>query len=336
MPQETIALVGSETLIGREIRELVRERRLPATLRLIGADQDTATLTEEAGEAVVIQPFEKEALATVRLVFLAGSRSSSRQALEFLKRHPGPEIVDLTYAAEEEPAARLRAPLLEAEPPTLPPGTVHVVAHPAAVAVALLLSRLAAAGGIVRSVVHVFEPASERGRRGVDELEQQTVSLLSFRELPRKVYDAQVGFTMLARYGSEAPESLESVELRMERHLVSLLAGKIPVPSLRVVQAPVFHGYTISAWVELDRRPDPDEIARQLASDVVDVRHGDLEPPTNVGVAGQSGIAVGAIAADRNHPRACWLWAAADNLRLLADNALSVAAALLGAREEKR
>jgi hypothetical protein len=54
-----------------------------------------------------------------------------------------------------------------------------------------------------------------------------------------------------------------------------------------------------------------------------------------VGVAGQSGIAVGAIAADRNHPRACWLWAAADNLRLVADNALSVAAALLGARKEK-
>ncbi|MCL6507346.1 MAG: hypothetical protein K6T59_09985, partial [Bryobacteraceae bacterium] len=244
-------------------------------------------------------------------------------------------IVDLTYEAEEEPAARLRAPLLEAEAPVLPPGAVHVVAHPAAVAVALLLSRLAAGSGIVRSVVHVFEPASERGQRGVDELEKQTVSLLSFRELPRKVYDAQVGFTLLARYGSQAPESLESVELRMERHLVSLLAGKIPVPSLRLVQAPVFHGYTISAWVELDSRPDPDRIAKALASDLIDVRHGDLEPPTNVGVAGQSGIAVGAIAVDRNHPRACWLWAAADNLRLVADNALGVAAALLGARKEK-
>jgi aspartate-semialdehyde dehydrogenase len=335
MPEETIALVGSETLIGREIRELVRERKLPVSLRLIGAEQDTATLSQEAGEAVVIQPFEQEALGKVRLVFLAGSRASSRQALEYLKRHPGPDIVDLTYEAEEEPAARLRAPLLEAEAPVLPPGAVHVVAHPAAVAVALLLSRLAAGSGIVRSVVHVFEPASERGQRGVDELEKQTVSLLSFRELPRKVYDAQVGFTLLARYGSQAPESLESVELRMERHLVSLLAGKIPVPSLRLVQAPVFHGYTISAWVELDSRPDPDRIAKALASDLIDVRHGDLEPPTNVGVAGQSGIAVGAIAVDRNHPRACWLWAAADNLRLVADNALGVAAALLGARKEK-
>lgn len=331
MAQEAIAVVGSETLIGREIREVLRERKLPVALRLIGAEQDTATLSEEGGEAVVIQPFEEEALRGVRVVFLAGSRASSRQALEFLKRNPGPEIVDLTYAAEEEPTARLRAPLLEGAAPEAAPGTIHVVAHPAAVTVALLLSRLAGWGRIVRSVVHVFEPASERGQRGVDELEKQTVNLLSFRELPRKVYDAQVGFTMLARYGSEAPESLESVELRIERHVATLLAGRIPLPSLRVVQAPVFHGYTLSLWVETEQHAEADQIARALSSDVVDVRHGDLEPPTNVGVAGQSGIAVGAIAADRNNPRACWLWAAADNLRLPADNAVSVAAPLLAA-----
>ncbi|MCS6954551.1 MAG: Asd/ArgC dimerization domain-containing protein [Bryobacterales bacterium] len=331
MAQDAVAIVGSETLAGRELREVLRERKVPWALRLIGAEPDTARLSEEDGEAVVIQPFEAEALREARVVFLAGSRASSRQALEFFKRHPGPEVVDLTYAAEEEPAARLRAPLLEASPPEVPPGTIHVVAHPAAVAAALLLARLDAWRRIVRSVLHIFEPASERGQRGVEELEKQTVSLLSLRELPRRVYGTQVGFALLARYGSEAPESLESVELRIERHLATLLAGNIPLPSLRLVQAPVFHGYTLSAWVELEQRAEADEVARILSSELVDVRHGDLEPPTNVGVAGQSGIAVGAIAPDRNHPRACWLWAAADNLRLLAENAVSVAAARLAA-----
>jgi aspartate-semialdehyde dehydrogenase len=49
------------------------------------------------------------------------------------------------------------------------------------------------------------------------------------------------------------------------------------------------------------------------------------EPPTNVGIAGQSGLAVGAIAPDHNQPRACWLWMVADNLRLAAENAIAVA-----------
>jgi len=41
--------------------------------------------------------------------------------------------------------------------------------------------------------------------------------------------------------------------------------------------------------------------------------------------AGQSGIAVGAIAEDRNNPDACWFWVVADNLRLAAENAVAVA-----------
>jgi len=41
--------------------------------------------------------------------------------------------------------------------------------------------------------------------------------------------------------------------------------------------------------------------------------------PSNAGVAGQSGFSVGDIRVDRNNPRAIWLWAVADNLRIVAD-----------------
>ena len=55
------------------------------------------------------------------------------------------------------------------------------------------------------------------------------------------------------------------------------------------------------------------------------MRGDDLEPPNNVGQAGQGGIAVGAITLDRNDPEACWFWMVADNLRLAAENAVAVA-----------
>jgi aspartate-semialdehyde dehydrogenase len=48
-----------------------------------------------------------------------------------------------------------------------------------------------------------------------------------------------------------------------------------------------------------------------------------------VGHAGQSGIAVGGIAADRNDPEACWFWLVADNLRLMAENAVAAAKELM-------
>ena len=101
----------------------------------------------------------------------------------------------------------------------------------------------------------------------------------------------------------------------------------IPMPSLRLIQAPVFHGHSFSVWVEFDENPGPEAIARILEGEGFDVRPDD--PPSNVNIAGQSGLSVGAIANDANHPRACWLWMVADNLRLSAENALSVAKGFL-------
>jgi aspartate-semialdehyde dehydrogenase len=189
----------------------------------------------------------------------------------------------------------------------------------------MLLSTLAKRATIRKSIVHIFEPASERGKKGLDELRQQTVAVLSFHKLKTDVFDAQLSFNMLARYGEEAMEPLEGVEQRIERHLASLLAAypAIPMPSLRLIQAPVFHGHSFSVWIEFEENPGSKALARALAEAGLDVRPDD--PPSNVSIAGQSGLSVGAIAADPNQPRAAWFWMVADNLRLAAENALAVA-----------
>jgi aspartate-semialdehyde dehydrogenase len=61
----------------------------------------------------------------------------------------------------------------------------------------------------------------------------------------------------------------------------------------------------------------------------IDVRGAELDPPTNVGQAGQGGISVGAIVPDRNNAEAVWFWLVADNLRLAAENAVAVAKELV-------
>lgn len=329
-----IAIVGGESLIGRELRDVIREQALLVNVKLIGVDEESLTLTEQEGEPALITPLDEETLLASQVTILAGSADSSRKALAFIAKSAArPGIIDMTYVAEDDPSARLRAPL--AEPPGLQAdaGAIHVVAHPAAVALAIFLQRLDESFRIRRSIAHVFEPASERGHRGLEELRRQTVNLLSFQKLPKSVYDAQLAFNLLAAYGSEAPEALHLVELRIERHLASLLSGLggLAMPSIRVIQAPVFHGYSISIYVEFDTCPDMPALTSALASDLVDVRGADLEPPNNAGAAGQGGIAVGSIAPDRNHPSAFWFWVVADNFRLMAENGVAVARSLLPA-----
>jgi aspartate-semialdehyde dehydrogenase len=315
--------------MGREIRDLLATTNFPASVNLIAAGEDeTGVLTEFEGEPAIVNKLDPETLNGAKAAFLAGSFESSHAALALDVKTP---LIDLTYAGEVSPQARVRAPMVEPAEYSVPADAVHVIAHPAAITMALILNRLHLLHPIQQSVAHIFEPASERGKPGLDELQQQTVNLFSFKGQPKAVYDAQLAFNLLARYGDDAPNPLEDIELRIERHLATLLSAssRAPIPSMRLIQAPVFHGHSFSLWVEFEENPGVSEIERVLSAGNIDVRGADLEPPNIVGVVGEEGVSVGAITMDRNHPHACWMWAASDNLRLMASNAVSVARQLL-------
>ncbi len=321
---ETIALVGSESLLGREVRDAIAESRLGNALRLVAAPEESeGKLTDAAGEPAVLAKMVAASFDGASAIVLACSPETSLKVNRF---GTGGTLVDLSYALEDLPGARLRAPLVEPHDFRVPHDAVQVIAHPASIALALLLGRIHPVFPIARTVAVVFEPASERGAAGIDELQMQTVNLLSFKPLPKAVYDAQVSYAMLPRFGEDAPVSLEEIESRIERHLATLLANGsgAPVPSLRLVQSPVFHGYSFSLWMEFAERPSVAAMEQLLDETPIDVRNQDAEAANNVGAAGQSGVIVGSILQDRNNPRALWLWMAADNLKLSADNAFQV------------
>jgi aspartate-semialdehyde dehydrogenase len=324
LAEPVIALVGPDTLLGREIRDQISETNFQAEVRLLTeAEGEFGKLTDIGGEASVLTRFTVDALEGASAIVLAGSVEAGLLVSGLPGKVP---IVDLGGSLEDQPRARLRAPLLEPHDFRVAPDAIQVIAHPAAIALGLVLSRIHQVFPIRRSVVTVFEPASERGSAGIEELQQQTVNLLAFKPLPKKVYDAQLSYSMLAQFGEEAPLSLAEIEARVERHLATLLSfsSGAPVPSLRLIQAPVFHGYSFSIWLEFETNPGVAALRQILNEPPIEVHGTELEPPNNVSTAGQTGVAVGAISSDRNEPRAVWMWMAADNLRLVSENAVLV------------
>lgn len=324
-----VAVVGADTLLAKELRDVLAATEPSPRVQLIAAAADgSAVLAAEEEDVVVMTPLIAESLAGVKVAFLAGSPASSRKAVKVAQHvslRPGVRLIDLSGALEDQPQARLRAPMAEPLPPSDRDNSVQVIAHPGAIALTIFLAAVARFGVLRRTLIHVFEPASERGKKGLEELRQQTVAILSFQKLKTDVFDTQISFNLLPGYGQEAMEPLESIEERLERHLASLLSAwpGIPMPSLRMIQAPVFHGYSFSVWAEFEEPVKTDLLRDTLIAAELDVRPD--EPPSNVGSAGQSGLSVGAIRVDRNNPRACWFWVVADNLRLTAENAIAVA-----------
>jgi aspartate-semialdehyde dehydrogenase len=315
----SIALVGAETLLGREIEEILKDR-VHETVVTFSASGE-GNFGEQEGEAVYVEPLSRERLQNSRALIVAGSAEGAQKAYDLAKAAGGkPIIIDCTGHLEDHPEIHIMCPLIEPAMDTQ--GWLYEIGHPAASALAVALTRLAKYQSVRQIVAHVFEPVSERGRRGITELQKQTTSLLSFKPLEKDVFDAQVSFNMLSQYGEEAATALASVEHRIGRHLTTILSrqnARIPTASLRVVHAPVFHGYSISLWVEFEGIVNAGTAGEALASAQIEVRGAKETAPDNVGSASQSGIIAGDIRVDENNPRALWIWIVGDNLRLMAD-----------------
>jgi len=186
-------------------------------------------------------------------------------------------------------------------------------------------------GKIARAIVTILEPASEHGRRGMDELHEQTVNLLSFQQLPKGVFDAQVAFNVVDRYGEKSTPALSTVTDRIQRHFRTIVQGRLSVPSLMLLQAPIFHGHAFSLYIEFEGPAQNEELSAAVSGEHVDVLQGAEESPSNVNAAGQEQIQV-FVRPDAQNSKAFWLWAATDNLRIAALTAVECAESMIASR----
>jgi aspartate-semialdehyde dehydrogenase len=329
------AIVGAASLRGKEVAELLNERNFPAAdIRLLDDDESLGQLEALGDEISFIQRVRAEQFENVDFAFFASDQESTKRSWKDA-RDAGSAIIDMSSVLENEPGATVRSLWIERErgqvaPPELQPGPC-ITAHPVAVTLALLLLRAKKAGAIQRATATIFEPASEHGQRGMDELHQQTVNLLSFQPLPKDVFDAQVAFNLVARYGQKSQPSLDSVEERMLRHYRKIAGPNAMEPSLILLQAPIFHGHAVALFLEMEKAVDFAAFSQLLSGDHVNIPTADEDGPSNVSSAGQGDIQL-AVKNDPVNPNGVWLWAAADNLRLAAINAVDCAESMTAAR----
>jgi aspartate-semialdehyde dehydrogenase len=329
------AIVGAGSLRGKEVAEVLNERNFPAAdIRLLDDDEAMGQLEAMGDEVSFIQRVRAEQFEHVDFTFFASDPDSTRRSWKDA-RDAGSTILDLSGVLENEPGASVRSLWIERERgqvavPDLQPGPC-VTAHPVAVTLALILLRAKKAGTISRAVTTIFEPASEHGQRGMDELHQQTVNLLSFQPLPKDVYDAQVAFNMLARYGQKSHPPLSTVEARILRNYGKIVGPDAIEPSLLLLQAPIFHGYALALFLEMNQAVDLPSFSQFLAGDHVSISGIDEDWPTNVGSSGQSDIQL-SLKADPVQPNGLWIWAAADNLRISAITAVECAESMTATR----
>jgi aspartate-semialdehyde dehydrogenase len=321
-----IVIAGASSLLGAELRSLLEESRFArAEFRLVDEEIATGTLTAAGGEPAVIQPVEEGTFDRAGKVFFTGSADFTRANLG-AARTANAKIIDLSGATTAEVGTVSWFPKLDLLHGRKFPKDAGVYAIPsaaatAAAALALGLFKI----GVSRLVVICFQAVSEAGRGGIEELESQTGQLLSFQGMGQPVFDTQVAFNLLDRFGPGSKHKLNIVRERLRAETKACIGKKSIMPALQVIHAPVFYGTAFAACAELVPGTKLEQVVAACADAGFVVRSVGEAGPSNVSVAGEKVAHLAKPEEDPARAGAWWFWGATDNIRLPAANAVKLA-----------
>jgi aspartate-semialdehyde dehydrogenase len=325
-----IVIAGASSLLGADLKSLLEESRFAASdFRLVDEATIAGILSEVGGEPAVIQPVEEDSFHKAWIIFFTGSQAFSKANLELAKRS-GARIVDLSGELAGDANARTCLPDFVGPCGAAVDKNSTLFSVPSAAAE--IIARLSRALGPFKPTAMssvAFHSVSSSGKPGIEELESQTSHLLSFHSIGKPVFDAQVAFTMLDRYGPASSQNLHSALGRLQTEVCAMLPADSVAPSVQLLHAPVFYGATVSFCAYLDTSASAAAITKSCVSEGFSIASVNFAP-SNISSAGETSLELAPPRVDSAVPGAWWFWAAADNLRRPASNAVKLAEKFLG------
>jgi aspartate-semialdehyde dehydrogenase len=300
-----LGIVNPTGLVGNELKTILRERAFPFTrLALLDATGEAAgALTEIGDEPVVVAAVAQEGLDDLDLVFFCGPAATNRV---WIDRHAEDDFiaVDLSQPTTAEEGKPVVAGVNLEEVSAA--DDVLVSPHPIAIPIALVLHQLGTIGPVELCTATVVQPASEFEQEGVEELAQQTISVLNVQSVPKKIFDRQLAFNLYP--------ALE----HNEEFIVSQVRAMIdPRTSLALLatQGTIFHGHTFSLFVKMKEEVPRERILEALARNpALAMAEGDQQFGT-IDAAGKDEVLIAEVRSDAAIRGGFWIWAVCDNLR---------------------
>ncbi len=325
-----IVIAGASSLLGAELKSLLEESRFAGwEFRLLDEEAAAGTLTEAAGEPAVIQPVEEGSFDRAKFVFFAGSYDFSVENLDKAHRS-GALVIDLSGSSVPLGNAFVWYPGREKLRGQALPGKPYVVAVPSAAAEGITCLSLALREfGLKHMAATVLQSVSAVGKGGIEELETQTKHLLTFQSPGTELFDMQVAFNSLDRFGPRSRIILHNTRSTLRSEVGACLRGEGVLPAVELVHAPVFYGVTFSACAKLDEGADKERIAEACQKAGFAILDEWGIGPNNLSAAGETVVQLSKPHPDSLQPGSWWFWGAADNIRLPAWNAVKLAEKLV-------
>ena len=323
-----VAVLGATGAVGREMLTLLDELRFPASeVIALASERSEGEEVDFGNRHLKVKVASPEAFDGVDIVLASAGSAVSKQLLPEAARR-GALCID------NSSAFRMAADVPLVVPEVNPEAMIRhngIIANPncSTIQMVVALKPLHDAAGLRKVVVTTYQSTSGAGKKGMDELHDQTVALLNSRPFEVQAHHARIAFNVVPHIGNAGADDYTEEELKLiyeTRKIMGL--AELPVCPT-AVRVPVFACHSESIVCEFDRPLSPQQ-AREILSQAAGVEVVDdlaqKKYPMPMDATGSNSVFVGRIRRDLTTANGLVLWVVADNLRKgAATNAVQIA-----------
>ncbi|WP_371186306.1 aspartate-semialdehyde dehydrogenase [Thalassotalea maritima] len=328
-----VVVLGATGLVGKQIIEILEERKFPVnTLFPLASARSAGEIVEFNGESIEVIDAELFDFSQAQIAFFsAGGAVSAKFAP--IAADAGCIVIDNTSEFRYEPDVPLVVP--EVNPHTLAEyRNRNIIANPncSTIQMMVALKPIYDAVGIERINVSTYQSVSGAGKEAIEELAKQCADLLSGKPVKVENFPRQIAFNVIPQIDKFMDNGYTKEEMKMVWETKKILGDDSVLVNPTAVRVPVFYGHGEAVHIETRQQTSAEEVKQLLANAPgVVVAENDEDFPTQVGdSSGNDETYVGRIREDISHPHGINMWVVSDNVRKgAATNSIQIAEVLI-------
>jgi len=323
-----VAVLGATGMVGKEMMQVLEERKFPIGRFLPLASTRTAgTKVTFKGKKYTVEVAKPDSFEGIDIgLFSAGAKISETFASEAVKR--GAIIIDNTSFFRMDPNVPLVVPEVNGYDLKWHKG---IIANPncSTAQMVMVLKPIHDIARIKRVVVSTYQATSGWGKEAVEELFIQTKAVLAGKKAKVKILPRQIAFNVIPQIDSFTSNGYTKEEMKMVNETKKIMGDPNIQVTATAVRVPVVIGHSEAVNIETERKITAEQVREILAKfptvKVVDDPEKGVYP-TPVDCPGKDETFVGRIREDISIPNGIDLWIVSDNLRRgAATNAVLIA-----------
>jgi aspartate-semialdehyde dehydrogenase len=328
-----VAVVGATGNVGREMLDILAERRFPASEVVALASTRSTGVDVSFGDALLkVKALDYYDFAGTDICLMSAGSSVSKEWSPRIAAQ-GAVVIDNSSQWRMDRDVPLVVPEVNAD--ALEGGIKKgIIANPncSTAQLVVALKPLHDAARIKRVVVATYQSVSGAGKAAMDELFRQTRAVFVADPIEKEKFTKQIAFNLIPHIDVFLDSGYTKEEWKMMVETQKILDPDIQVTAT-CVRVPVFVGHSEAVTIELES-PLSAERARTILRSapgvlVIDKRE-DEGYITPVEAAGEDATYVSRIRKDPTVENGLSLWVVSDNLRKgAALNAVQIAEALI-------